>query len=61
MMIMMMRGGDVGCAGRAGSVRPLRGQRRCRTLKRRVYNQDKSGVGWKTLVSVGLGYSKPFS
>ena len=30
-------------------------------LKRRVYNQDKGGVRWKTLVSEGLGYSKPFS
>ena len=30
-------------------------------LKRQVYNQDKGGVGWKTLVSEGRGYLKPFS
>ena len=30
-------------------------------LKRQVHNQDKGGVGWRTSVSEGLGYLKPFS
>ena len=30
-------------------------------LKRQVHNQDKGGAGWRTSVSEGLGYLKPFS
>ncbi|WP_288805287.1 putative T7SS-secreted protein [uncultured Bifidobacterium sp.] len=30
-------------------------------LKRQVHNQDKGGAGWRTSMSEGLGYLKPFS
>ena len=48
-------------AGRAGVPAPSVAKDEVDALKCQVYNQGRGGAGWRTSVSEGLGYLKPFS
>ena len=48
-------------AGRAEVPAPSVVQDEVDALKHHLHNQDKGGAGWRTSVSEGLGYLKPFS